>query len=203
MLVCGPHGSGRSGTLRQLLAPTETTDPDDTILGVITRDPRLAERARGLGLMPTLSRFTAGPAAQFVEDVTDRLKSRPARTRHHRRLVIDDLDIFSAACPAAMDALWSLVADDETGATAALDRPVPVALLASTTTVAASGAFRGALAELRAARYGVVLAPGTPGSTEVFGTDVAWQVEPGTCHPGRGALVDGSSSTFVQVASAL
>lgn len=193
MLVCGPHGSGRTGALIQLLAPPSgTTDPGATVLGVISRDARLAGRARALDDVPTLERLTPAPAARFVAEVTARRQAlsrlRPAGTL---RLVVDDLDAFCLACPAAADALWALVEDDG---------PAQIALLAAATTVAAAGAFRGPLAELRAARFGVVLSPGVAGSSEVFGTDVGWHVEPGVHHPGRGALVDGSSSTFIQVA---
>ncbi|WP_217995616.1 FtsK/SpoIIIE domain-containing protein [Sanguibacter suarezii] len=196
LLVCGPHGSGRSRTLDHLLAPSSGSagigagagaGAGVTVLGVVSRDPRLAAGARALGDVPTLERLSPTAAERFVAEVTDRLRSHPAATQ---RLVIDDLDAFALSCPGAAEALWMMVEDS--GA-------ARVTVLASSTTVAAAGAFRGALAELRAARFGVVLSPATPGSSEVFGTDLAWHVEPGVHHPGRGVLVDGSSSTFVQV----
>lgn len=188
LLVCGPHGSGRSRTLDHLLAPPSgSVGAGATVLGVVSRDARLAAGARALGDVPTLERLSPTAAERFVAEVTDRLRSHPAATQ---RLVIDDLDAFALSCPGAAEALWMMVEDS--GA-------ARVTVLASSTTVAAAGAFRGALAELRAARFGVVLSPATPGSSEVFGTDLAWHVEPGVHHPGRGVLVDGSSSTFVQV----
>ena len=213
VLVCGPHGSGRTGTLDQLIsAPfgvpvsagsaARRAGLGDTVLGVVSRDPRLAHRMRTDGTVPTLSRLAPGPAARFVEEVTERLAALGRfPSTMPLRLVVDDLDTFMLACPAATEALWALVEDyarDHDG-TAGGEAP-QITLLASATTMAAAGAFRGVLADLRAARYGVVLSPGVPGSSEVFGTDLGWQVEPAVRWPGRGVLVDGSSSTFVQVA---
>ena len=201
MLVCGPHGSGRSATLAQLLAtPTPTTsrgagadaDADAMVLGVVSRDAQLLDRARSLDV-PVLGRLSPALAEQFVADVAGRLRSRPHQ-ESSLRLVLDDLDAFALSCPAAAETLWALVEDAGSA---------QVTVVASSTTVAAAGAYRGALAELRAARFGVVLWPGVPGSSEIFGTDLAWHVEPGVHHPGRGVLVDGSSSTFVQVARSI
>lgn len=246
VLVCGPHGSGRTTALEQLLSTPSPGEvpvrPDgrevvpgdtvlgDTVLGVISRDPRLVRHARRLDGVPTLARLAPGPAGRFVDEVTDRLAApdRPGPAVA-LRLVIDDLDAFWLACPAAAEALWALVDDSgrdhdgpdaspardgRAGGGSMADRPTDggprvggpsgslprIALLASATTVAAAGAFRGPLADLRAARYGVVLSPGVAGSSEIFGTDLGWHVEPEVHRPGRGVLVDGSSSTFVQVA---
>ena len=216
VLVCGPHGSGRTGTLDQLLrAPSgKATDPtvtvsEATVLGVVSRDPRLTHRALELGDVPTLDKLSPGPAARFVEEVRARLAQLTRlEPTPPLRLVIDDLDAFALSCPAATEALSSMVDDGAPahdgpahgpGGTSPTGGP-PIVLLASATTVAAAGAFRGVLADLRAARYGVVLSPGVPGSSEIFGTDLGWHVEPAVHRPGRGVLVDGSSSTFVQVA---
>ena len=140
----------------------------------------------------------------FVEQVADRLNLlAQVQPGHPLLLVIDDLDAFAASCPSATDTLWGLVEDCALDAGAGGTPPTRglIVLLASATTVATAGAFRGPLAELRAARHGVVLQPGTPGSSEIFGVDLGWCVEPEIRRPGRGALVDGGSSTFVQVAS--
>lgn len=194
-LVCGPHGSGRTTALVRLLdvAPAVGAPGESGILGVVSRDARLTDRAMAWGGVPVLSRLTPVAGARFVEEVRAVLSSR-THSSPPLRLVIDDLDTFAGSCPLALDALCERVDGDAGG-----DEPPQVSVLASATTLAAAGAFRGLLADLRAARYGLVLSPGAQGSSEVFGADLGWHVEPESRSPGRGVLVDGSGATFVQV----
>lgn len=73
-------------------------------------------------------------------------------------------------------------------------------LLASTGLDAAVSTYRGPLARLRARRTGVVLQPGRPGASEVFGSPLEWFADPvRPLHPGRGALQSGSRVEVLQV----
>ena len=100
-------------------------------------------------------------------------------------LVVDDVDVLARLLPAEHDRLASL--------------PGVVRCLVAATTASATLVTRGLLGRARAARHGVVLDPGRPGSADALATDVADVVEPGPCPPGRGALVVDGRAELVQV----
>lgn len=192
ILVCGPHGSGRSAALALV---ARSVPQDVEIVATLSRDAHVTSVATGLGCGLLLSTHTPHTTARFVE-LLSRLGSSipptpPGETSgpSRRVVVVDDLDVLAQTCPAALDAVQRYV--EETPGTV---------VVASATTSAAAGAFRGLLAELRAAGRGIVLDPGTPGSSEVFGVDLGWVVEPDVHHPGRGAVVEGRRSWVVQLA---
>jgi S-DNA-T family DNA segregation ATPase FtsK/SpoIIIE len=102
-------------------------------------------------------------------------------------LVVDDIDQLAQLCVLEADRVAALCRED-------------VRLVASAATGSAVMAMRGPLAELRARRSGIVLAPAERGSGEVFGHDLSWLADPGRPRPGRGVLVEGSRLAPVQVA---
>lgn len=191
LLVCGPHGSGRSSALALMArAVSEVGD----VVAVVTRDRSLQRAAAALGCSAVLTTATPHAIAAFVHQVAtleQSLGTDDTATRASRRrvVIIDDVDVVAQTCPSVLDAVQRL-----------RDLSSDTVVLASATTTAAAGAFRGLLAELRALGRGVVLDPAAPGSSEVFGLDLGWLVEPELHLPGRGALVDGRRSWLVQVA---
>ncbi|MEP7792602.1 FtsK/SpoIIIE domain-containing protein [Sanguibacter sp. 25GB23B1] len=191
-LVCGPHGSGRSATLALV---ARSVSPGVQVVAVLSRDPHVAAAAAEVGCALVLSTHTPRSATELVEGLARACathRSLPQGTTSdppHRVVVVDDLDALVQTCPAAVDAVQRYV--EETPGTA---------VVAAATTTAAAGAFRGLLAELRAAGRGIVLDPGTPGSSETFGVDLGWAAEPDVHLPGRGAVVDGRRSWIVQLA---
>jgi len=102
-------------------------------------------------------------------------------------VVIDDLDQLVRLVPEAAEAIDAFV--DDGGR-----------LLTSLTLDAALGAYRGAVATLRARRTGLVLAAHHPGSGEVFGSPLDWDCDPALPHhPGRGVVQHGALLSPVQV----
>jgi S-DNA-T family DNA segregation ATPase FtsK/SpoIIIE len=103
-------------------------------------------------------------------------------------VLVDDAETLLQSAPVEADRLADLAADGV------------VAVVATTTTLAAGIAHRGLLAQLRATRTGVVLCPVERGSQDVFGAALDDAVEPGVRLPGRGALVVDGAVTAVQLA---
>ena len=193
LLVCGPHGSGRSAALAEV---ARATRGHGEIAALVSRDLRLGAVATRLGCVRMLTTSTPHATADFVQQLSElgtRTPGAPHATeapRTRRRFVlVDDLDVVAQTCPAALEAVQRL-----------LEGSPDTVVVASATTTSAAGAFRGLLAELRSGGRGIVLDPGTPGSSEVFGVDLGWVVEPEVHLPGRGALVDGRRSWLVQLA---
>ncbi|CAM3966665.1 hypothetical protein ISCU110981_20290 [Isoptericola cucumis] len=104
-------------------------------------------------------------------------------------MLVDDVDALAQTCPLEADRLAGLH-DPGDGRV----------LVASATTTGTLLAHRGVLAELRAARTGVVLHPAERGADEAVGTSLADAVEPGPPRPGRGALVVSGLAQPLQVA---
>ncbi len=105
-------------------------------------------------------------------------------------MIVDDVDALAQTCPLEADRLSALLDREEDAYT----------LVASATTTGALLAHRGVLAELRAARTGVVLHPAERGADEAIGAVLAETVEPGPPQPGRGALVVSGHARPLQVA---
>ncbi|OCI32543.1 ESX-1 secretion system protein EccCa1 [Oerskovia enterophila] len=182
-LVVGPGGSGRSSALLLVLGYAL---PTGRVRAVLSRDPRLTELvttdagAGGLVVASTFSPYEAATALNL-------LATTPPAPGD--LVVVDDLDVLQQACPLEVEVLTGLV---RTG----------VVLLASASTVAAATAHRGPLAEVRAARCGIVLRPGERGSGDVFGMSLERVLDPGAGPAGRAVLVRSGALVPVQVASA-
>ncbi|WP_278235179.1 FtsK/SpoIIIE domain-containing protein [Isoptericola sp. AK164] len=169
-LVVGPHGSGRTTTLRTV---TRALARRGRLAAVVSRDRTLREDA---GTAPT-----AGLASAAVRGLVESLSPGSGT------VVVDDLDAVAQTCPVEAERLAAL---EQEG----------LRVVASATTQGALMAHRGVLAELRGRRTGVVLAPGERGADEVLGTPVADVADPGPPRPGRGALVRSGEAVCVQVA---
>ncbi|MBD5786419.1 hypothetical protein IF650_09520 [Cellulosimicrobium terreum] len=178
-LVVGPAGSGRSATLRLV---TGHLAARGVLAGVVSRDATV--RAAAGEDVASLARFVPADLSGFLDAVERRTVDdvRPV-------LVVDDLDQLGQLCVLESDRLAGLCRED-------------LRLVASSTTTGAAMALRGPLAELRAARAGVVLGPGERGSGDVFGHALEWLTEPGRPRAGRGVLVQGSRLAPLQVALA-
>ncbi|MGW6003859.1 FtsK/SpoIIIE domain-containing protein [Oerskovia enterophila] len=182
-LVVGPGGSGRSSALLLVLGYAL---PTGRVRAVLARDPRLAEHVTtgaGASDLVVASTFSPSEAATAL----NLLATAPPAPGDV--VVVDDLDVLQQACPLEVEVLTGLV---RTG----------VVLLASASTVAAATAHRGPLAEVRAARCGIVLRPGDRGSGDVFGTSLERVVDPGAGPAGRAVLVRSGEHVPVQVALA-
>ncbi len=182
-LVIGPPGSGRSSALLHVLGYAL---PTGRVRAVLSRDPRLTgfvttgADAGDLVVTRTFSPREASAALNL-------LASAPPAPGDV--VVVDDLDVLQQACPLEVEVLTSLV---RTG----------VVLLASASTVAAATAHRGPLAEVRAARCGIVLRPGERGSADVFGVSLERVLDPGGGPPGRAVVVRAGGLVPAQVAFA-
>lgn len=173
-LVVGPPGSGRSTALALVCAGL---GPGRLL--VIARDGPLLDVAAAHRV------HELAPAA--VRSALDALDAHGAgRSREPWTIVVDDLEVLAQTCPAEAELLLPSAASGSVVAAAA--------------TGSAAAAMRGPLAALRAVRTGVVLAPGTPGSSDVFGSPLTWFTEPGPCGAGRGVLVHGRHVELVQLA---
>ncbi|MEG3614511.1 FtsK/SpoIIIE domain-containing protein [Isoptericola haloaureus] len=169
-LVVGPHGSGRTITLRTV---TRALARRGRLAAVVSRDRTLREDA---GTAPT-----AGLSSAAVRGLVESLSPGSGT------VVVDDLDAVAQSCPLEAERLAALQQEG-------------LRVVASATTQGALMAHRGVLAELRGRRTGVVLAPGERGADEVLGTPVADVADPGPPRPGRGALVRSGEAVCVQVA---
>lgn len=179
-LVVGPPGSGRTTALVLLARHARTAG---VLRGVLARD-RSLQGVAGPGVAVG-GRFSPAEVGRVLDAVvasgtTPGASGAPV-------LVVDDIDQLAQLCVLEADRVAALCRED-------------VRLVASATTGSAVMAMRGPLAELRARRSGIVLAPAERGSGEVFGHDLSWLADPGRPRPGRGVLVEGSRLAPVQVA---
>jgi S-DNA-T family DNA segregation ATPase FtsK/SpoIIIE len=175
-LVVGPRGSGRTTALRLL---TRRLAASGALAGVVARDPALFDDA---GAVPVSDHSAAG-LRELLTPLTSSTTADASRV-----LVVDDLDALAQLLPVEAEQLGALAAQGR-------------AVVASATTTGALLAHRGALAELRGGRTGVVLGPGERGSEEVFGSPLTDVVDPGPPRPGRGALVRGAAVVPLQLAA--
>jgi S-DNA-T family DNA segregation ATPase FtsK/SpoIIIE len=173
-LVVGPRGSGRTTALRLVVRRLAASG---ALAGVVARDPALLDEACAA---PASDHSAAG-----IRELLTRLASPTAVGT--RVLVVDDLDALAQLLPVEAEQLGALAARGW-------------ALVASTTTTGALLAHRGALAELRGRRTGVVLGPGERGAEEVLGSPLTDVVDPGPPRPGRGVLVRGAAVVPLQLA---
>ncbi|OLT55292.1 hypothetical protein [Cellulosimicrobium sp. CUA-896] len=186
VLVVGPPGSGRSTTLRLLARHAAAAG---ALRGVIARDGSVGDAVRAVAgaRVTVVRRFTPADVTALLDEVAGTV---PAAAGGERPVVVvDDLDQLAQLCVLEAERLAALCRDD-------------VALVASSTTASAAMALRGPLAELRALRRGVVLAPAERGSADVFGHELAWLTDPGRPRAGRGVVVEGARLVPVQVARA-
>ncbi|GAA2726197.1 FtsK/SpoIIIE domain-containing protein [Cellulomonas aerilata] len=191
-LVVGPGGSGRSTALA-VLAHGMLARGHEVL--VVARDGPL----RDLGEHRLPDR-TCGFGAGRVDAVIDALRRDPdghlRPDRRNRRVVVlvDDLDALEQLDPVAAARLV-------TAPPGGPGMPAAWSLVASAHTSAACVSFRGAIGALRTGRRGLVLTPQEPGSAEVFGVDLSWDVDVARPHdPGRGVVVLGRRTVPVQVA---
>ena len=181
-LVVGPPASGRSTALATMAA---TLHQAGWQVWVVARDGPLAE----LG-PPIVSGRATGLAE--ARTLLDRLGATAATGR---AVLVDDLELVGRADPALDELLAAWVGAAEAG-----DRSVP-RVIGSVRTDRAATAYRGAAAALRTAVPLLVLAPLTPGSHDVAGTDLSRAVDPDhPTRPGLGVVVDRGRVTPVQVA---
>ncbi|WP_344245078.1 FtsK/SpoIIIE domain-containing protein [Isoptericola hypogeus] len=173
-LVSGPRGSGRSSVLRLVARRLASAG---RLAGVVSRDADLRAEA---GVAPA-----AVPAPAAVRRLLDDLAPGV--------LVVDDLDLLAQTCPVEAELVAGLLGPGGHDVGGRV-------LVASATTTGALLAHRGALAELRATRTGVVLHPGERGADDVLATPLGETAEPGPPRPGRGALVASGRARPVQVA---
>ncbi|MEN5073439.1 FtsK/SpoIIIE domain-containing protein, partial [Isoptericola cucumis] len=186
-LVTGPRGSGRTTVLRLVARRLAATG---RLAAVVSRDPLLrAEAASAPAVTPS-----AAGVARLLDELLDPAAGHPAAPGRApqnalRVVLVDDVDALAQTCPLEADRLAGLH-DPGDGRV----------LVASATTTGTLLAHRGVLAELRAARTGVVLHPAERGADEAVGTSLADAVEPGPPRPGRGALVVSGLAQPLQVA---
>ncbi len=182
-LIAGPHGSGRSNVLALL---HQQLDPARCL--VIARDGPLLDLPAGL----RVSEFSGASLVEALNTLHEELRAAstpgaPPPSAQPWTILLDDAESLFQTCPLEADHLTR-------------DRR-PGRLIATSTTAGAASAMRGPLTDLRSTRTGIVLAPGTPGSADIFGTPLTWLIEPGLCPAGRGVLVHGRDLQLVQVAS--
>ncbi|MGE9350476.1 FtsK/SpoIIIE domain-containing protein [Isoptericola variabilis] len=189
-LVTGPRASGRTTVLRVVARGLAGRG---RLAGVVSRDPALRRDAgdapattpTASGLAPLLDALAAtGPGAS-----ADGPPSHPdVAADSPRVLVVDDLDALAQQHPL------------ETERIAALTDGPGLVLMASSGSTGTALAHRGALADLRARRTGIVLHPGERGADDLLGVPLADAVDPGPARAGRGALVQAGRVLAVQVA---
>ncbi|WP_435736739.1 FtsK/SpoIIIE domain-containing protein [Cellulosimicrobium sp. PMB13] len=179
-LVVGPPGSGRTTALALIARQAQTAG---VLRGVLARDAALHDVA-GPGVA-VAGRFSPAEVGRVLDEVAASVGTSGAAGPPV--LVVDDVDQLAQLCVLEADRVAALCRED-------------VRLVASATTGSAVMAMRGPLAELRARRAGIVLAPAERGSGEVFGHDLSWLTDPGRPRPGRGVLVRGARLAPVQVA---
>jgi len=178
-LVVGPAGSGRTSTL--------------TVIAT-----GLIHAGRAVAVVSSDAALLAVPGARWASEPTglaallDTIaatgrRAGAAGADHDVDLVVDDLDVLEQSFPVEAERLASAVGR--------------VRLIASARTARAATAYREPMARMRAIRQGLVLDPAEPGSSDVFGVDLARVTDPAHPHAaGRGAVVRGRLLTPVQVA---
>ncbi|MEU2200986.1 FtsK/SpoIIIE domain-containing protein [Isoptericola sp. NPDC019482] len=189
-LVTGPRASGRTTVLRLLVRGLAGRG---RLAGVVSRDGMLR---RDAGDAPAAAPTASGLATLLDDVAGPRRGAAPDGQARHpdvapdgtRVLVVDDLDALAQQHPLEAERIAALT--DEPG----------LVLVASSSTTGTALAHRGALAELRARRTGVVLHPGERGADDLLGVPLADAVDPGPARAGRGALVQAGRVVAVQVA---
>jgi S-DNA-T family DNA segregation ATPase FtsK/SpoIIIE len=180
-LVVGPPGSGRStalGALARRLAGGAAVHVVTSDAGSLPGDPALASPVG---------------AWSFESAALHGLIDAISRTDRPVVVVVDDLDDLERLRPAELTELAELL-------TAPSDRGHARSLIASARTARACAAYREPWTSLRANRRGIVLSPGEPGSSEVFGTPLDLYRDHGHPHrPGRGVVQVGPDVVPVQV----
>ncbi|EYR62673.1 hypothetical protein N866_06305, partial [Actinotalea ferrariae CF5-4] len=172
VLVVGPARSGRTTTLRTLAHGLRRQGRP------VHTDP-----ARVLALVDAAA--TGGPG--FAGGTS----GAPGPV-----VVVDDVELLLRRRPGAEEVLVAWVEAAEEGRA---DLPL---LVTAARTDRAAAAYRGLLAALRGSATLVVLAPGTPGSAELAGTDLTPALDPlHPARPGRAALVTAGRVARVQVAT--
>ncbi|MFC7878571.1 FtsK/SpoIIIE domain-containing protein [Isoptericola sp. NPDC057391] len=193
-LVTGPRASGRTAVLRLVVRRLAATG---RLAGVVARDAALRRDAGDAPAVPPSPASLSG----LLDGLLDGLPDGPAGSpgdgpADHRAdarrgpgvLVVDDLDVLAQQHPLEAERIAALT--DGTG----------LVLVAAASSTGTALAHRGALAELRARRTGVVLHPGERGADDLLGVPLADGVDPGPARPGRGALVQAGRVRAVQVA---
>ncbi|MGV8967646.1 MAG: FtsK/SpoIIIE domain-containing protein [Cellulomonas sp.] len=179
-LVIGPPGSGRSTALATLA--TALLDGGRPV-AVIARDGPVREVGEARAPGRTVG-FTPAAIGRLLDGL-------PAGSV----VLVDDLEALEVLSPATEDRLAAVVNE-----AAAVNDVTAVRVVASVSTARAAIAYRGTLGALRAVRAGLVLAPATPGSGEVFGVPLDWVVDTARPHtPGRGVCQHGRDLVAVQV----
>ncbi|HWV79479.1 MAG TPA: hypothetical protein VN027_19370, partial [Isoptericola sp.] len=196
-LVTGPRASGRTTVLRVVARGLAGRG---RLAGVVSRDPALR---RDAGDAPAATPTASGLAALLdalaalldALAATGRGASADGPSSHPdvaadspRVLVVDDLDALAQQHPLEAERIAALT-----------DGPGLV-LVASSGSTGTALAHRGALADLRARRTGIVLHPGERGADDLLGVSLADAVDPGPARAGRGALVQAGRVLAVQVA---
>ncbi|WP_407316846.1 FtsK/SpoIIIE domain-containing protein [Isoptericola halotolerans] len=174
-LVTGPRGGGRSTVLRTVV---RSLSAQGRLAAVVSRDALLRSEPGS----HTVTAATPAAVRRLVEDLAGAGPGAPTT------VVVDDLDTLAQACPVEVERLGALAEDGRS------------VLVASATTQGALMAHRGPLAELRARRHGIVLAPGGRDADEVLGTALTEVADPGPPRPGRGALVRDGVAVALQAA---
>ena len=158
-LVVGPRGSGRTAALVTI---TRWAAGRGLLEAVVTRDETLRTAAGDAR--------TCRPHPDEVRALVGGLGRSPGW------VIVDDVDALAQSCPVEAETLGAAMLDGLT-------------VIGSSTTQGALMAHRGALAELRGRRTGVVLSPSDRGAEEVFGVGLSDAADAGPPRPGRGALV--------------
>ncbi|MFI2296900.1 FtsK/SpoIIIE domain-containing protein [Isoptericola sp. NPDC019571] len=193
-LVTGPRASGRTTVLRLVVRRLAAAG---RLAGVVSRDAALRQDAGDVpavapspaALAGLLAGLPDGPQDGTAGPPGDGPAALPAVTGQGPAvLVVDDLDVLAQQHPLEAERISALT--DGTG----------LVLVAAASSTGTALAHRGALAELRARRTGVVLHPGERGADELLGVPLADAVDPGPARAGRGALVQAGRVQVVQVA---
>ncbi|MFD6137456.1 FtsK/SpoIIIE domain-containing protein [Isoptericola sp. NPDC060257] len=197
-LVTGPRASGRTTVLRLVVRRLAAAG---RLAGVVSRDAVLRQDAGDVPAVAPSPAALAGLLAGLLDGLPDGLPDGPAgppgdgraalpavTDQGPRVLVVDDLDVLAQQHPLEAERISALT--DGTG----------LVLVAAASSTGTALAHRGALAELRARRTGVMLHPGERGADDLLGVPLADAVDPGPARAGRGALVQAGRVQVVQVA---
>ncbi|BDZ42826.1 hypothetical protein GCM10025865_21250 [Paraoerskovia sediminicola] len=181
-VVAGPPGSGRSTALRTI---AEAAAARGALLGTLGlpwpgSDQHLPEPRTAAQIRAAIDAWVS----RLVE-ATDGASGR--RAAPPLIVVVDDLDRLGARFPAEVEALARV-------------RGAGGALVAGTSLEGAASTHRGPLPELRAGRAGIVLGASDRRYPMTLGGRPVWTLIGPNAAPGRGTVVDGSTTVSVQIA---